>query len=104
MVDAGKEYFTKHRAAASSFSTMQRITGSYRVSNFGEERVRAFVPMALPPADPPLVIEGRLALRHSDATAALAKLEVAANMVPSADWFLYGFVRKEAVISSQIEG
>ena len=36
--------------------------------------------------------------------AALGRLNVAASMVPSPDWFLYGFVRKEAVISSQIEG
>ncbi len=34
----------------------------------------------------------------------MARLEVAGTMVPDADWFLYGFVRKEAVITSQIEG
>jgi Fic family protein len=38
------------------------------------------------------------------AAAALARLDVGGTMVPSADWFLYGFVRKEAVVSSQIEG
>jgi Fic family protein len=36
--------------------------------------------------------------------AALARLSVASAMVPSAQWFLYGFVRKEALVSSQIEG
>jgi Fic family protein len=35
---------------------------------------------------------------------AIARLEVAANLVPSMQWFLYGFVRKEAVLTSQIEG
>jgi Fic family protein len=35
---------------------------------------------------------------------ALARLEVAGEMVPSLDWFIYAFVRKEAVVSSQIEG
>jgi Fic family protein len=35
---------------------------------------------------------------------ALARLEVAGAMVPSLDWFIYAFVRKEAVVSSQIEG
>jgi len=35
---------------------------------------------------------------------ALRHIEVAVEMVPSLDWFLYGFVRKEAVLSSQIEG
>ena len=34
----------------------------------------------------------------------LRRLDLAGEMVPSLDWFLYGFVRKEAVISSQIEG
>jgi len=33
-----------------------------------------------------------------------ARLEVGGEMVPSADWFIYAFVRNEAVISSQIEG
>ena len=35
---------------------------------------------------------------------ALVRLEVAGEMVPSLDWFIYAFVRKEAVVSSQIEG
>jgi Fic family protein len=34
----------------------------------------------------------------------LARLDLASEMVPSLDWFIYAFVRKEAVISSQIEG
>ncbi len=34
----------------------------------------------------------------------MARLEVAGEMVPSLDWFIYAFVRKEAVVSSQIEG
>src|SRR4029434_5188734 len=35
---------------------------------------------------------------------ALGRLELAGEMVPSLDWFIYAFVRKEAVLSSQIEG
>jgi Fic family protein len=35
---------------------------------------------------------------------ALIRLELAGEMVPSLDWFIYAFVRKEAVVSSQIEG
>lgn len=83
---------------------MPRATGTYRTTTVAGEEVRAFIPKALPPEEPPLVMEGDLARVHSEATAALGRLAVAADMVPSANWFLYGFVRKEAVISSQIEG
>ena len=41
---------------------------------------------------------------HADALAALSRLAVAGAMMPDTDWFLYGFVRKEAVITSPIEG
>ena len=41
---------------------------------------------------------------HDAARTSLARLDVAGSMVPSTDWFLYGFVRKEAVVTSQIEG
>lgn len=83
---------------------MQRKTGTYRTTVGGGEGVQAFVPHPLPPAKPPLVLDERLAALASDATAALGRIAVAAAMVPSPDWFLYGFVRKEALISSQIEG
>ena len=83
---------------------MARVTGTYRTSVVGGETVKAFIPHPLPPANPPLRIEGELAALHEEALAALGRLGVAAAMVPSANWFLYGFLRKEAVISSQIEG
>ena len=83
---------------------MNRRTGRYHISSILGEEVRAFVPYPLPPADPPLVIDGHSAELHADAQTALARLAVAGTMVPSTDWFLYGFVRKEAVITSQIEG
>lgn len=83
---------------------MARITGTYREAVVGGETVRAFIPLPLPPQEPTLVIEGDLAKLHTDALAAIGQLAVAGTMVPSANWFLYGFVRKEAVISSQIEG
>lgn len=83
---------------------MSRITGSYRTSRAGDETFRAFLPHPLPPANPPLRLDGRVAGLASAAASALGRLEVAGVMVPSADWFLYGFVRKEALISSQIEG
>ena len=79
---------------------MTRPTGSYISSTIAGEDVRAFVPPPLP-ADPPLAVP---AARLAAAEAAVRNLELVAQMVPSLDWFLYGFVRKEAVLSSQIEG
>ncbi|MFV1966554.1 MAG: Fic family protein, partial [Pirellulaceae bacterium] len=70
----------------------------------GGERDRAFVPHPLPPIRPVLGDEGELAEHHAEAVTAISRLAVAGAMVPSPNWFLYGFVRKEAVVSSQIEG
>lgn len=83
---------------------MARKTGDYHTSVVGGEIVRAFVPHPLPPKNPILRIEGELAARHSESLAAISRLKIASAMVPSPEWFLYGFVRKEAVVSSQIEG
>ena len=83
---------------------MARVTGRYERTAVAGEEVRAFVPRPLPPADPPLSLDsGTLALLGR-AERELSRLELAGEMVPSVDWFIYGFVRKEAVISSQIEG
>jgi Fic family protein len=82
----------------------KRATGRYERTTVGGEEVAAFVPHALPPADPPIVIDAALAERLRAAEQALVRLELAGEMVPSLDWFIYAFVRKEAVLSSQIEG
>jgi Fic family protein len=82
----------------------ERSTGRYRRVAVGEDTVDAFIPKALPPKKPPLSVEGRLAERLRDAEQALIRLDLAGDMVPSLDWFIYAFVRKEAVVSSQIEG
>jgi Fic family protein len=81
-----------------------RTTGTYERTTVGGEEVAAFVPAPLPPNEPPLAVEGALAERLGAAEHALQRLGVAGGMVPSVDWFVYGFVRKEAVVSSQIEG
>ncbi|NLN00771.1 MAG: Fic family protein [Lentisphaerae bacterium] len=83
---------------------MKRETGTYRVTKWENEDVRAFVPAPLPPANPPLALDDKTGRSLSDAMTALGKLAIAADMVPNAEWFLYGFVRKEALITSQIEG
>src|SRR5690554_6790687 len=82
----------------------KRETGRYESSSAGDEQVQAFVPHALPPTGPLVLIEGELAERVRAAEHALVRLDLAGEMVPSLDWFIYAFLRKEAVISSQIEG
>lgn len=81
-----------------------RKSGIFRHSTVGGEKIQAFVPHPLPPANPRLRLDGELQQLLTRAQAVLGQLSVASKMVPSEDWFLYGFVRKEAVISSQIEG
>lgn len=83
---------------------MRRETGRYEVAVAGGETVRAFVPHALPPANPPIDLSGSIGERLRMAEHSLGRLELAGAMVPNLDWFIYAFVRKEAVISSQIEG
>jgi Fic family protein len=83
----------------------KRTTGRYERTTVGGEQVAAFLPHALPPAaPPPLVVDTAVTARLRTAEQALVRLELAGEMVPSLDWFIYAFVRKEAVVSSQIEG
>ena len=83
---------------------MKRISGRYERNSTGGETVSAFIPEPLPPRDPPLLMYAGLADSLSKAESALSRLDAAGTLVPSINWFIYSFVRKEAVISSQIEG
>ena len=67
------------------------------------EVVRAFVPPALPPASPPLDLLP-LMTKLSEADRAIGRLDGITALVPDTSLFLYMYVRKEAVLSSQIEG
>jgi len=80
-----------------------RNTGTYAISTTLSESVQAFVPHALPPAKPPLAQDCYLEANRL-AELALARLSGVAGLVPSVDWLLYSAIRKEALLTSQIEG
>jgi Fic family protein len=82
----------------------RRVTGRYERTSATGEAVDAFIPRPLPPRAPKLALDGGLSERLRAAEHALTRLELAGDMIPPLDWFLYAFVRKEAVLSSQIEG
>lgn len=79
------------------------LTGSYEISTAGGETCRAFVPAPLPP-QPPLLLAPDLQERLDDALLALGRLDSITTLLPDTSIFLYSYVRKEAVMSSQIEG
>ncbi|MFZ2444899.1 MAG: Fic family protein [Syntrophobacteraceae bacterium] len=82
---------------------MKRETGTYRVCSVSGETYQAYIPEPLPPV-PPL----RLNSEHHDlmekANRALGRLDGMTLLLPDASLFLYFYVRKEALLSSQIEG
>src|SRR6266704_2434344 len=79
----------------------QRL-GRYAISSMHGESVRAFVPPPLPPL-PPLRLE-MLQRALEQANHALGRLDGLASILPDISLFIYAYVRKEAVLSSQIEG
>lgn len=83
---------------------MRRITGRYERTTVGGEAVDSFVPLPLPPSTPVLELDEKILHRLALAEVALQQLDQASDNIPSLEWYLYAFVRKEAVISSQIEG
>ena len=64
---------------------------------------RAFIPEPLPP-DPPVDLTGELLVKLSEAQMALGRLDGSIQTLPDSDLFVFMYVRKEAVLSSQIEG
>ncbi len=81
----------------------RQATGVYASSVAGGEAVRAFVPHALPPV-PALDMSGPRQLLLERATAAVGRLDSISLLLPDPQLFLYAYVRREAVLSSQIEG
>ncbi len=83
---------------------MQRgETGRYHVTAAAGERVRAFVPAPLPPTPAIEMIPERQKLLE-EALLACGRLDAVSGLLPDAGLFLYTYVRREAVLSSQIEG
>ncbi len=79
------------------------LSGNYERMTVGGETVQAFVPMPLPP-NPRLVLDGPLQQLLESAVLALGRLDSITTLLPDEELFLYAYVRKEAVLSSQIEG
>lgn len=77
--------------------------GEYLETAAGGEVVRAFVPAPLPP-QPEIAMDGKLLKAFAAASAALGRLEGVAQFFPDKMMLIYSYVRKEAVLSSQIEG
>lgn len=78
-------------------------SGSYETTALGGETVRAFVPFPLPPA-PPLELSGHRQRLLERASLALGRLDSVSALLPDPQLFLYAYIRREAVFSSQIEG
>ena len=82
---------------------LREETGRYQVINVGGEIVHAFIPAPLPPY-PPIVLDGKLQQALEGATLALGRLDSISVLLPEPGLFIYAYVRKEAILSSQIEG
>ncbi|MCX7782057.1 MAG: Fic family protein [Meiothermus sp.] len=79
------------------------LTGTYDTTSTAGETVRAFVPHPLPP-EPPLELSPQRQHLLERAHLALGRLDSITLLLPEPNIFLYAYVRREAVLSSQIEG
>lgn len=83
---------------------MARTTGRFVAGSLAGSRYQAFVPNPLPP-DPPLDLAAPgLVARKERADQALGRLDGISLMLPDPALFLFQYVRREALLSSQIEG
>ena len=82
---------------------MKRVSGQFVTSSVASTSVNAFVPYKLPPDNPPLDTAKFSDLNRA-AELSLARLSGVAGLVPSVNWLLYSAIRKEALLTSQIEG
>lgn len=83
---------------------MQRgASGRFELVTTAGEAVRAFVPLPLPP-QPSVDLSGARGKKLEQALLACGRLDGVATLLPDPDLFLYAYVRREALLSSQIEG
>jgi len=80
-----------------------RDSGKYIDVTIQNREARAFIPAPLPP-QPPLEWSAQLSQLRDAANQALGRLDGVTRILPEKRLFLYQYVRKEAVLSSQIEG
>jgi Fic family protein len=83
-------------------SVFETRVGRYESTSVGGETVRAYVPRPLPPD--PWVDLSSLNLALEEANQAVGRLDGIAAVLPDPSLFLYMYIRKEALLSSQIEG
>ena len=83
---------------------MARVTGRYEPSTAAGVRVDAYVPLALPPGDPPLAVEGALRTQLDRAEGAVQRLAWAASLHGESDGCGRSLRVKEAVVSVAMSG
>jgi len=81
----------------------RELQGHYHTVSTVGERAQAFVPTPLPPS-PPIEWSAELRDKFDQALLALGRLDSVSTLLPDTSLFLYMYVRKEAVLSSMIEG
>lgn len=81
----------------------REIQGRYVTISTVGEKAQAFVPAPLPPR-PPIDWTPELRSKFDQALLALGRLDSVSTLLPDTSLFLYMYVRKEAVLSSMIEG
>ena len=82
---------------------MRGPSGYFLPTTYAGETVRAFVPNALPP-NPPIIWDSSLQALSQKAMLAVGRLDGLTGQLPDVSQFLYTYIRKEALLSSQIEG
>jgi len=81
----------------------RELQGRYQTVSTVGEPVKAFIPAPLPP-HPPVVLSTALSDSFDRALVALGRLDSVSSLLPESSLLLYTYIRKEAVLSSMIEG